>query len=257
MPHTPPPSDLAGSSALPPLAEKARWVRAGFAQLAPRYDLFNDLVTQGQHRLWKRALLREAGVRPGLRVLDLCCGTGDLALRSRLRLGPQDLLLACDFCLPMLRQGKARLLRQTQGSTARPTAHWVLADALKLPFAQHSWDVITIGYGLRNVARLQDALIELHRVLKPGGVLALLDTGHVRSRWMRPWIQCYFRHIAPRIGALLQRNQAMFAYLPASAEQHPSAEALQTMLEQNGFAQVRIREFLWGITVIHIAHAKT
>jgi demethylmenaquinone methyltransferase / 2-methoxy-6-polyprenyl-1,4-benzoquinol methylase len=241
---------------LPEPDAKARYVRDKFDQIARHYDLFNDLITQGQHRWWKRVLVRRLGIAPGARGLDLCTGTGDLAARCQARLGPQGRLVAADFSPGMLAIARRRLGRAgrgRQGSGRAPAPLVLCADAMRLPFRDGSLDFVTIGYGLRNVSDLAACLAELHRVLRPGGVLASLDVGKVRSRWLRPLADFYLFRVVPRIGRLLQRGQDMFDYLPHSTVDYPDAQRLAALLRGHGFGAVEVREYLFGASALHIA----
>jgi len=235
---------------LPERAAKARYVREKFDQIARHYDLFNDLITQGQHRRWKRLLVRRLGVGPGARGLDLCCGTGDLALRGLASLGPGGGLVAADFSRNMLELARHRLAGAGDPRVPRLA---VCADAMRLPFTAGSFQFVTIGYGLRNVTDLDGCLGELWRVLAPGGVLASLDVGKVRSPWLRPLARFYLFRVVPRIGRLLQPGQDMFDYLPHSTDPFPDQRALAERMRARGFAEVEVIEFLFGASVIHLA----
>ena len=175
---------------LPSPENKARYVQEKFDQIASKYDLFNDLITQGQHRYWKRALLRLVDIPSNARGLDLCCGTGDLALGILPRLSQEGLLVAADFSPNMLRAAQHRLRRLDKGGLT-PLPVVLRGDAMRLPFQDASFEFVTIGYGLRNVSDLDGCLAELFRVLRPGGVLGSLDTGRVRNRWLRPFAEFY------------------------------------------------------------------
>jgi len=241
---------------LPPQEARARYVRAKFDEIARHYDLFNDLITQGQHRWWKRVLVRRLGIAPDARGLDLCCGTGDLAARCLPRLGPRGRLVAADFSRAMLAIARQRLARGRGAPSvagARPAPLLLCADAMRLPFRTGSFDFVTIGYGLRNVTDLAACLDELFRVLRPGGVLGALDVGKVRNRWLRPLAEFYLFRIVPRIGGLLQPGQDMFDYLPASTVDYPDQARLAAMLAAHGFAQVQVREYVFGASALHFA----
>jgi demethylmenaquinone methyltransferase/2-methoxy-6-polyprenyl-1,4-benzoquinol methylase len=235
---------------LPPADQKARYVRAKFDEIARQYDRFNDLITQGQHRWWKRELVRRLDLRPGAKGADVCCGTGDIALRSLKRLGPRGGVLAADFSLNMLHIAAGRLKRRADGQPAR---HVLCADAMRLPFRSASLDFVTIGYGLRNVTDLDACLREMLRVLKPGGAMGSLDVGKVRHRLLRPCVDAYFFRVVPWIGRLLQPGQDMFTYLPQSSVAYPDQAALKQRLLNAGFARAEFVEFVFGASVIHLA----
>ena len=239
---------------LPPLEQKSRYLRQGFDAIARRYDLFNDLITQGQHRRWKRVLVRELGLRPGQRVLDLCCGTGDIARRVRDRLGPAGLVVAADFSGNMLQLASARLSSSRAAPRAADAPHALLrADATRLPFRDGAFDALTIGYGLRNVDDLPVCLKELYRVLAPGGVLASLDVGKVRAAGLRVLANAYFFYVVPWIGWLIQPGQDLYSYLPHSSLDYPHQDQLKAMLAEHGFVDNRVLEFLGGASVIHLS----
>lgn len=239
---------------LPSAEDKARYVRTRFDAIARRYDLFNDLITQGQHRWWKRRMVRRLGLRPGDRVLDLCCGTGDIAARCRRSLGASGSVVAADFSLEMLKIAGRRLAaRGGSPAGAGATAAVACADAMCLPFGEGSFRAVTIGYGLRNVAGLEGCLREVYRVLAPGGWIASLDVGKVRSAWLRPLVAFYFFRIVPRIGALLQPGEEMYAYLPHSSLDFPHQDRLREVLAGEGFTDVELVEYLGGASAIHFA----
>ena len=236
---------------MPAPQDKARYVRRKFGEIARRYDLFNDLITQGQHRVWKNSLVRRLELKGAERVLDLCCGTGDLALRSAKRLTRSGEVVAADFSLQMLHIASARLTGAVPGDRA-PRVRILCADAVRLPFPDASFDRITIGYGLRNVEDLPQCLRELMRVLKPGGMLASLAVGKVRSRIVRVLNDLYFFHVVPWIGRRLQADQDMFAYLPQSTVDYPDQDRLKSMLADTGFRRLEVIEYVFGASVIHL-----
>ncbi|HUJ75213.1 MAG TPA: ubiquinone/menaquinone biosynthesis methyltransferase, partial [bacterium] len=223
-------------------------------QIAQTYDRFNDLITQGQHRYWKRVLVRRLNLASQARGLDLCTGTGDIALRCLRGLGAGGGLVAADFSPGMLRIAQARL-RRAQGvaGATGPAALVLCADAQALPLAPASLDFVTVGYGLRNVTDLRSCLREILRVLRPGGVLASLDVGKVGNPLLRPLAEFYLFRVVPRLGRLLQRGQDMFDYLPASTVEFPGQHALRTILLEEGFARAEVVEFLFGASVLHLA----
>ena len=243
----------------PEPGQKSRYVRENFDRIASHYDLFNDLITQGQHRRWKRVLVRRIGIPPAGRGLDLFCGTGDIAQRSQARLSGEGVLVAADFSANMLAIARERLKSEggEPDGPGRPRTLLVCSDALQLPFPDASFDFVTAGYGLRNVSDLPGCLRELARVIRPGGVLATLDIGKVTNRWLRPLADFYLFRVVPRIGNLLQSGQEMYQYLPHSTLTFPSQEVLRQMMMEQGFSKVELVEFLFGASVIHLAHRQS
>lgn len=237
----------------PDRTAKPGYVRNKFDEIARHYDLFNDLITQGQHRYWKRVLVQRLGLAPDARGLDLCCGTGDIAARVLPHLSGAGGLVAADFSPNMLRIAHRRL-GPAGGRTGAAPRLVLTGDAMRLPFRDGAFHFITIGYGLRNVADLAGCLRELHRVLVPGGVLASLDIGKVRNPVLRPLAELYLFRIVPLIGALLQRGQDMFTYLPHSTRDYPAQDALRDLMAREGFERVRVLEFVFGASVIHLAY---
>jgi demethylmenaquinone methyltransferase/2-methoxy-6-polyprenyl-1,4-benzoquinol methylase len=214
-------------------------VRRMFDRIAPIYDLMNRLMTAGLDLRWRR-LTAEAVVRPGDRVLDACCGTGDLA-RAADEAG--GIVTGLDFAPRML----ARARRKT------PSVAWVEGDLLALPFENGSFEAATVGFGVRNVADLEQALAELHRVLVAGGRLAILEITTPRGV-LAPFYRVWFDRIVPRLGALL-RGGVAYSYLPASVRRFPSPDDLGGLLQDAGFADVAYRTFAGGIVALHTGRA--
>jgi demethylmenaquinone methyltransferase / 2-methoxy-6-polyprenyl-1,4-benzoquinol methylase len=239
---------------LPPTDQKARYVRTKFDEIARQYDRFNDLITQGQHRWWKHVLVERMNLLPAAMGADVCCGTGDIALRSLKHIRSGGGVVAADFSLNMLRIAKQRLKRRSEDGPARGV---LCADAMRLPFRDASLDFVTIGYGLRNVTDLRACLAEILRVLKPGGVMGSLDVGKVRYRWLRPAADFYFFQVVPWIGRRLQPGQDMFTYLPQSSVAYPEQHVLRKMLLDAGFAKAEVIEFVFGASAIHLAWKPT
>ena len=240
---------------LPESSQKAGYVRRKFDEISARYDLFNDLITQGQHRLWKKVLIDRVGQgcshNPAVRGLDLCCGTGDIAQKTIAKLKDEGGLFAMDFSANMLKLARNRL---SNTSGAKGAARMIICgDAMHLPFAPDSLGFVTVGYGLRNVSDLEQCLAEIYRVIAPGGILGTLDVGKVENRLLRPLVNFYMFKIVPMVGKLLQPGQEMFSYLPHSTQQYPGQHLLKEMMIERGFQNVEIIEFLFGASVIHLA----
>ncbi|MEE9240363.1 MAG: bifunctional demethylmenaquinone methyltransferase/2-methoxy-6-polyprenyl-1,4-benzoquinol methylase UbiE [bacterium] len=229
--------------------EFAHRVRKMFASIAPRYDLLNHLLSLGTDIYWRRATVGEVRSilsRPGSRTLDLCCGTGDLTLA--LQRGAKEnkgAVLGADFCLPMLQMGEKKFRR---ASRLNPL---LAADALDLPFAERTFDLVTSAFGFRNLASHQAGLREIFRVLKPGGEIALLEFSHVRTPIVGPLFRIYFRWVLPRLGAWLSGVEGPYKYLPDSVGRFPDQAQLRQMMRDCGFTSVRYRNFFGGVASLH------
>ena len=210
-------------------------VRTMFDRIAPVYDAMNRVMTAGLDRAWRR-LTVEAVVQPGDRVLDACCGTGDLAVAAEREGG---IVTGLDF--------SARMLERARRKSS--SIVWVEGDLLALPFGDGSFDSATVGFGVRNVADLDRALAELHRVLRPDGRLAILEITQARGI-LRPFFSLWFDRIVPLLGKVLPGGKA-YTYLPASVRRFPGAEELVTLLEGHGFRQVRFRLLAGSIVALH------
>lgn len=235
---------------LPPLEKRSVYIQSNFDSIAPRYDRFNDVATFGLHRLWKKKAIRAARLRPPFRAVDLCAGTGDLALGLLEIADDSCQIVAVDFSQRMLDILEERLSpEQKKILTTRQ------ADVTALPFlASDSVDAVTIGFGLRNVQNRTAALAEILRMLRPGGRLVILEVGKVQSRLVAPFHAFYFKHVVPRLGYLLEgKRNEMYDYLPASAQVYPSQAGISQELAQAGYADIHCRNFLFGATSLHVA----
>jgi demethylmenaquinone methyltransferase/2-methoxy-6-polyprenyl-1,4-benzoquinol methylase len=215
-------------------------VRRLFDRIAPVYDAMNRVMTAGLDRRWRR-LAAEAVVRPGDRVLDACCGTGDLALAAEREGG---VVTGLDFSPRMLERARRK----------SDTVTWVEGDLLELPFADDTFDSATVGFGVRNVADLERALAELRRVLVPGGRLAILEITQPRGV-LRPFFSLWFDRIVPLLGKVLPGGKA-YTYLPASVRRFPGAEDLAVLLERHGFPRVTFRLLGASIVALHVGAAE-
>jgi demethylmenaquinone methyltransferase/2-methoxy-6-polyprenyl-1,4-benzoquinol methylase len=226
-------------------SEKAGRVRGVFDSVASRYDLMNDLMSGGLHRLWKRFAVQIAGVRAGGQVLDLAGGTGDLARLFARAVGPSGRVVLSDINYAMLAEGRDKLLDR---GLALPI---VQCNAEALPFRDRSFDVVSIGFGLRNVTRKDAALAEMRRVLRPGGVALVLEFSRVWAP-LAPAYDWYSFHVLPRIGRMVARDEASYRYLAESIRMHPDQETLKTMMEQAGFDRVEYRNLTAGVVAVHV-----
>ncbi|HHH39684.1 MAG TPA: bifunctional demethylmenaquinone methyltransferase/2-methoxy-6-polyprenyl-1,4-benzoquinol methylase UbiE [Sedimenticola sp.] len=227
--------------------EKAERVRAVFDSVANRYDLMNDLMSFGIHRLWKRAAVELLGVRPGQRVLDLASGTGDLAARFAGIVGRQGLVVMSDINAAMLEQGRVRMADEgLVGNLA-----FVQLNAEAIPFPDNSFDCITIGFGLRNVTDKQRALGEMYRVTRPGGRALVLEFSHPRSKPLQAAYDLYSFQLLPLMGRLVTNDEGSYRYLAESIRMHPDQETLKGMMEQAGFERCDYHNLTGGIVAIH------
>lgn len=228
--------------------DRAPRVREMFSRLARRYDLVNDVMSFGMHRVWKKQTVRLAlsGASPRARVLDLCCGSGDLCFLAE-QLGAAS-VVGADFTLPMLDVAQRR---RRQG---RHRSRFIQADALRLPFRDGVFDVLTIGYGLRNVADIPAALSEMRRVLAPGGRAVVLDFGKPDSALPAALYRAYLGSVMPAMGWLFHRDPQTYAYIPASLERYPAQRGVEALMKAAGFLDVRYEERLLGTMGINIGH---
>lgn len=229
-----------------PVEEKARHVREVFDSVADRYDLMNDLMSFGIHRLWKRYAINMAGLQPGQQVLDLAGGTGDLTRLVAQRIGPQGHVVLSDINAAMLANGRARLL--DGGITGNVT--FARVDAEQLPFRDGTFDLITIAFGLRNVTDKQHALDAMYRALKPGGRLLVLEFSRPAGA-LKPAYDFYSFTVLPVLGRLIAKDAASYRYLAESIRKHPDQETLRGMLQQAGFEDCDYHNLSGGIVAIH------
>ena len=227
--------------------QAATWVRGMFGSIAPRYDLLNHLLSLNIDRYWRaRTVKRVSDVlaRPGARVLDLCCGTGDLMLALQARSGA--LVYGSDFCHPMLVAAHHKVEQR------RVRSALFEADALRLPVADASVDLITIAFGFRNLSNYQQGLHELMRVLSPGGSTAILEFSTPPNPVLSRLYDFYSRAILPTIGGWISGSKEAYSYLPESVRKFPGAEDLAEQMREAGFANVRFERMTAGIVALHL-----
>jgi demethylmenaquinone methyltransferase/2-methoxy-6-polyprenyl-1,4-benzoquinol methylase len=224
--------------------DKARRVAGVFDSVAGRYDLMNDLMSAGLHRVWKRCLVERSAVRPGERVLDLAGGTGDLARLFARRVAPGGAVVLADINRKMLLQGRNRLL------DAGAVLPLIQCDAEALPFPSGSFDCVAIAFGLRNVTHKDRALAEMGRVLRPGGRLLILEFSQV-WRPLAPLYDAYSFRVLPRLGKLVAGDEQSYRYLAESIRVHPDQETLKRMLEEAGLERVDYLNLTAGVVALH------
>ena len=219
-----------------------------FDAIAPRYDLLNHVLSAGLDRRWRTRAIEELALPPGTRVVDLCTGTGDLAVAATRLVAPVS-VVGVDFSAEMLRLGRIKVRDlQLDGSI-----HMVRGDATRIPLASSTCEAATIGFGIRNVAEPEKALAELARVLKPGGRLAILEFGHPRIPGIRTLYAWYFRYLLPLVGRAVSKHTSAYSYLPASVGHFPPPPEFCRTLAAAGFSHIRAIPLTFGIVYLYVA----
>ena len=234
-----------------PVADKQKLVGEVFSSVAGRYDLMNDLMSLGIHRLWKRYFVATARAGRGDRVLDLAGGTGDIAVLLRDKVGDAGEVVVGDINGQMLRVGRDRL---TDRGLVRGI-HYAQMDAQALPFPDASFELVTIAFGLRNVTDQLKALKEMRRVLRPGGRALVLEFSQVKPEWFRPLYDFHSFQVLPRLGKLFANDADSYQYLAESIRKHPPQAQLQAMMVDAGFVRCDHRNLNGGIVAIHSGYA--
>ena len=229
-----------------PVGEKSRHVRQVFDSVADNYDLMNDMMSLGIHRLWKRYAINMATLKPGERVLDLAGGTGDLTRLMAPIVGERGHITLADINAAMLSNGRSRLLDKGISGNV----DFAQVDAEQLPFPDNSFDLVTMAFGLRNVTDKQRALYSLYRVIKPGGRLLVLEFSRPKAL-LKPAYDFYSFAVLPTLGRFIARDESSYRYLAESIRMHPDQQTLQSMMEQAGFERCDYHNLSGGIVAIH------
>ncbi len=229
-----------------PEDEKAKRVRSLFGDVASKYDVMNDAMSFGIHRLWKDAMMDWLAPRPGQHLLDVAGGTGDIAFRFLKRAG-SGRATVLDLTEEMLMEGRKR----AEAEALAGSLDWVVGDAMALPFADNSFDVYTISFGIRNVTRPQEALDEAFRVLRPGGRLMVLEFSQIPNDLMQRAYDLYSFNIIPRLGQVIAKDRESYQYLVESIRNFPDQESFLGMIRAAGFGNAKYRNLSMGIACLH------
>ena len=229
-----------------PESEKAGRVHGVFTNVASKYDIMNDVMSVGIHRLWKDAMMDWLSPRDGQRLLDVAGGTGDIAFRF-LQRAPAANAVVLDLTEDMLIEGRKR----AEAEDRSEQLDWMVGDAMALPFESGSFDIYTISFGIRNVTRIQDALNEAYRVLKPGGRLMVLEFSQLPSPAMQWAYDKYSFNVIPKMGQVIAGDSDSYQYLVESIRKFPAQEKFASMIREAGFSQVKYRNLTFGVAALH------
>lgn len=225
--------------------EKSTLVRGVFDSVASRYDIMNDLMSAGLHRIWKHDMVAWLAPRDGMQIIDMAGGTGDIAFRMLEK--AKCHVTICDINRHMLEEGRNRAIDRN----ILERIEWVCVDAEKLPFEDNSYDAYTIAFGIRNVTHIDQALAEAYRVLKPGGRFMCLEFSHMANDWLQKCYDSYSFNVIPKIGQWVTGDAASYQYLVESIRQFPKQEAFSGMMKVAGFGNVQYRSLTGGVVAIH------
>jgi len=232
---------------VPARCEKEAYVEGLFSSIAGKYDLMNGILSLRRHKAWRRFAVSKAGLKPGDSALDACCGTGDFAFELARAVGEQGRVVGVDFSAPMIELAQAKASRAN-----RREVEFLTANACELPFPDASFDCVTIGFGVRNLADIDAGLAEMARVLKPGGRLVCLETSQVRRKPIRLLWQLCFRVFSPCAAMLMGAKKSAYDYLPMTAKEFLSREELAGKFENHGLVDIEVWDLMFGAVCVHI-----
>ena len=228
-------------------SEKEAYVEGLFSSIAPKYDLLNNVLSLTRHKAWRRFAVSKSNLEPGGCALDVCCGTGDFAFALADRVGESGRVVGVDFSAPMIDLARHKAQKMHCGNTS-----FSVANACKLPFPDNSFDCVTVGFGLRNVADIDMALAEMSRVVKPGGRVICLEISKVRAWFLSlPW-KFYFYVLTPYTASLLRAKRSAYKYLPQSVKEFMSREELAARFEKSGLRDVNFYDLTFGVVCVHV-----
>ena len=233
-----------------PIGEKAKLVKGVFDSVAGKYDIMNDLMSMGIHRIWKRIAIQLSHVRAGEQVLDLAGGTGDMTALFQKRVGSTGRVVLSDINAAMLQRGRDRLIDDGIAGNVQ----YAQIDAEKLPFPDNSFDCVSIAFGLRNVTHKEEALKSIYRVLKPGGRVIILEFSEVQGDLMKKGYDIYSFKILPFLGKLIANDSESYRYLAESIRMHPNQETLKKMMAEAGFERCEYFNITQGVVAVHRAY---
>lgn len=225
---------------------KAGMVHGVFSRVASKYDIMNDLMSMGIHRIWKDAMMDWLAPRPGQKLLDVAGGTGDVAFRF-LKRAPGATATVCDMTESMLIEGQKR----AEAEDMAERLSWVVGDAMELPFEDNTFDVYTISFGIRNVTRIPDALREAYRVLRPGGRIMVLEFSQIPNDMLQSLYDAYSFNVIPVMGQIVANDRDSYQYLVESIRKFPTQEIFASMIREAGFEHVKYRNLTMGIAALH------
>lgn len=225
---------------------KAGMVHGVFSRVASKYDIMNDLMSMGIHRVWKDAMMDWLAPRPGQKLLDVAGGTGDVAFRF-LKRAPGATATVCDMTESMLIEGQKR----AEAEDMAERLSWVVGDAMELPFEDNTFDVYTISFGIRNVTRIPDALREAYRVLRPGGRIMVLEFSQIPNDMLQSLYDAYSFNVIPVMGQIVANDRDSYQYLVESIRKFPTQEIFASMIREAGFEHVKYRNLTMGIAALH------